>query len=148
MQKKLIFQEFEELKRAVFLLRASVKKFKQYKTTKVYTPDELEYYDSLSFRFEKSAELALNFFKGLEIFVYAKTSDTLRDRLLIMRKINIIDDLDFWFEARMLRNKIAHTYIVEEQKSLYNEIYKRSQIIFETITRVEKYLKSREKAES
>ncbi len=52
MQKDLISQEFEDLKRAIMLLQASVKKFKPYKTKKIYTPNELEYYDSLSFRFE------------------------------------------------------------------------------------------------
>ena len=140
MQKDLILQEFEDLKRTLMLLRASIKKFKPYKTRKIYTPDELEYYDSLSFRFEKSVELMLSFFKGLEIFVYAKTSDTLRDRLLIIQKLNLIDDIDFWLEARRLRNKITHTYITDELKDLYNEVLKKSQIIFKTLDRIEKYL--------
>ncbi len=140
MQKDLILQELEDFKRTIALLRASIKKFKPYKTRKIYTPDELEYYDSLSFRFEKSVELTLSFFKGLEIFVYAKTSDTLRDRLLIMQKLNIIDSIDFWFEARMLRNKITHTYITEKLKDLYNEIFKKSKIVFKTFERTERYL--------
>ncbi len=141
MQNDLILQEFEDFKRALMLLQASVKKFKPYKTRKIYTPDELEYYDSLSFRFEKSVELMLSYFKGLENFVYAKTSDTLRDRLLIMQKINLIDDIDFWLEARKLKNKIAHTYITEELKDLYNEVYKKSKIIFKTLNRIERYLR-------
>lgn len=140
MQKDLIFQELEDLKSSVILLQASIKKFKPYKVQKIYTPDELEYYDSLSFRFEKSVELSLSFFKGLEIFAYAKTSDTLRDRLLIMQRLNIVDDIDFWLEARMLRNRIAHTYITKELKDLYNEVYKKSKIIFKTLNMIEKYL--------
>lgn len=145
MQKDLIFQEFEDLKRAVMLLQASIKKFKPYKVRKIYTPDELEYYDSLSFRFEKSVELMLSFFKGLEIFVYAKASDTLRDRLLLMQKINIINSIDFWFEARILRNKIAHTYITEQLRDLYKEICKKSKTIFKTLEIIERYLKKNEK---
>lgn len=140
MQKNLILQEFEDLKRAIILLKASIKKFKPYQTKKVYTPAELEYYDSLSFRFEKSVELTLSFFKGLELFAYAKTSDTLRDRLLIMQRLNIVDDIDFWIEARLLRNKIAHIYIPEELEDIYNEIFKKSRAIFETLERTEKYL--------
>lgn len=140
MQKDLILQEFEDLKRILMLLQASIKKFKPYKTRKIYTPDELEYYDSLSFRFEKSVELTLSFFKGLEIFVYAKTSDTLRDRLLIIQKLNLIDDIDFWLEARRLRNKITHTYITDELKDLYNEVLKKSRTIFKTFDRIEIYL--------
>ena len=140
MQKDLILQEYEDLERAIMLLQSSIKKFKPYKTRKIYTPDELEYYNSLSFRFEKGVELTLSFFKGLEIFAYAETSDTLRDRLLIMQKINLIDDVDFWLEARRLRNKIAHTYITVELKDLYNEVCKKSKIIFKTLNKIEAYL--------
>lgn len=140
MRSDLISKELEDLKNALTLLQASIKKFTPYKIRKVYTPDELEYYDSLSFRFEKSIELMLSFFKGIEIFAYAKTSDTLRDRLLVMQKLNIIDDIDFWFEARTLRNRIAHTYIREELKDIYEEIYKKSKIIFKTFKRIENYL--------
>ena len=140
MQKDLILQELEDLKRTIALFRASIKKFKPYKTRKIYTPDELEYYDSLSFRFEKSVELTLSFLKGLEIFAYAKTSDTLRDRLLIMQKLNIIDSIDFRFEARILRNKITHTYIIGKLKDLYDEIFKKSKIVFKTFERIERYL--------
>ena len=32
-----------------------------------------------------------------------ETSDTLRDRLLMMQKIDIIDDLEFWIEARIFK---------------------------------------------
>ena len=141
MQKNLLLQEFEDLKRAIILLKESIKKFNSYKTEKKYTPDELEYYDSLSFRFEKRVELILTFFKGLELFLYSKVSDTLRDRLLIMQKLNIIDAIDFWMEARLLRNKIAHTYVPEELKDIYNEIFEKSQEIFKSIDTIEKYLR-------
>lgn len=102
MQKHLIFDEFKDLKKVVNLLHASVKKFKPYKTKKIYTPDELEYYDSLSFRFKKAVELMLIFFKSQEFYTQAKTSDTLRDRLLMMQKIGLVDDIVFWLQARLL----------------------------------------------
>lgn len=136
MQRDLISQELRELEKSIILLKASIEKFKPYKTRKIYTPDELEYYDSLSFRFEKSVEMMLSFFKGLELFAYAKISDTLRDRLLNMQKINIIDDINFWLEARILRNKIAHTYISAELKDLYNEVVEKSKTIFKTLNRI------------
>lgn len=141
MQKSLILQEFEDCKKTVHLLKESVKKFKPYNTDKIYSPDELEYYDSLSYRFEKSVELMLAFFKGFELFLFSKISDTLRSRLLVIQKLNIIDSLDFWMDARLLRNKIAHTYLPEEIKDIYSEIYDKSKEIFRTTDRVENYLK-------
>jgi len=44
----------DDTKRAIILLKESIKKFNPYKTEKKYTPDELEYYDSLSFRGSQS----------------------------------------------------------------------------------------------
>ncbi len=140
MQKDLILQGYNDLKKAMMLLKASVKKFSPYKVGKIYTPKELEYYDSLSFRFEKSVELTLSVFKGLELFLHAKESDTLRDRLLIMQKLEIVDTIDFWMEARILRNKIAHSYLPELLREIYDEIIDKSQIIFESAERIQKYL--------
>ena len=57
-----------------------------------------------------------------------------------MQKLSIIDAIDFWMEARLLRNKIAHTYVPEELKDIYNEIFEKSQIIFKSIDTIEKYL--------
>jgi len=84
----------------------------------------LEYYDSLAFRFEKSVELFLHFFKGLESYYSGKISDTLRDRLLFVQKLKIIESIDFWIEARLLRNKVAHVYLPEQLKAIYQEIHK------------------------
>ena len=52
MQSDLILKEYNDLKKAVNLLNASIKKYKPYKVRKIYTPVELEYYDSLACRFE------------------------------------------------------------------------------------------------
>ena len=142
MQKSLILKEFEDVKKAINLLKASIKKFVPYDLKKIYTPEDLEYYDSLSFRFEKCVELALNFFKGLEIFLYSKISNTLRDRLLIMQKLDLIDNIDFWMEARLLRNKIAHSYLPEQLKDIYEKIINDSQTIFTFMKRTEEYLKN------
>lgn len=142
MQKKLILKEFKDLKKAIDLLDASVKKFKPYKLRRIYTPQELEYYDSLSFRFEKCEELILNFYKAMEMMLYSKISETLRGRLLNMQKLKLIDDLDFWLKARILRNKIAHSYLPEQLRDIYNEVIKKSRKIFAYIKRIEKYLKT------
>jgi len=136
----LILNEFENLKKGASLLKASIETFSPYDSEKRYTPLELEYYDSLSFRFEKSIELILNFFKGLEIFTNSKSSDTLRDRLLLMQKIELIDNVEFWMEARLLRNKIASAYLPEQLKDIYDEILNKSQTIFDSCERIERYL--------
>lgn len=136
----MILHEFEDLKKALNLLKASTQKFLTYNTGKTYTPGELEYYDSLSFRFEKSVELTLNFFKGLEIFLESRSSDTLRDRLLEMQKLELIEDIEFWMEARLLRNKLAHAYLPEQLKDIYEEIIRKSEKIFITFEKLKEFL--------
>ena len=148
MQKDLISNLFNDVEKMKSLLKASIKKYIPYNTEHIYTPDELEYYDSLSFRFEKCVEITINFFRSLEIFISAKQSETLRDRLLEMQKINIIEDIDFWMEARLLRNKIAHAYLPEELENIYQEIHDNSQEIFNTITRIKHFLTKQSKKEA
>ena len=140
MPKDLISTQFKDVEKSKALLKASVDKFVPYDVDHIYTPAELEYYDALSFRFEKCVELIINFFRTLELFLFAKPSDTLRDRLLVMQKIKVIDDLDSWMEARLLRNKIAHAYLPDEIKEIYQEIVNSSKKVFTTIARIKKYL--------
>lgn len=145
MPSDLILKQFKDVEKTTTLLRASIEKYVVYDIDKYYTPDELEYYDSLSFRFEKCVEMILGFFRTLEIHLYSKQSDTLRDRLLMTQKINIIKDIDFWMEARLLRNRIAHTYIPEETKDIYQEIHDSAKEIFDTTDRIKNYLANLEK---
>lgn len=140
MQNDLILKEFNDLKKGVYLLKSSIKKFKPFKVRKTYTPLELEYYDSLAFRFEKAVELFLHFFKGLELYHSGKVSDTLRDRLLLMQKLKIIDGIDFWIEARLPRNKVAHDYLPEQLKDIYQEIFKKSKAMLKYMSNIEKHM--------
>ena len=142
MQSDLILKEFNDLKKAAFLLKASIKKYKPYKVRKMYTPLELEYYDSLAFRFEKAVALFLHFFKGLDLYLSGKISDTLRDRLLFIQKLGIIDSIDFWIEARLLRNKVAHDYLPEQLKEIYQEIFKNSKSLMRYMNNIEKFIKA------
>ena len=140
MRKDLLLQQFKDIEKAINLLKASIDKFIVYDTNKTYSPDELEYYDSLSFRFEKSVELTINFFRSLELFFSSKQSDTLRDRLLEMQKMEIVREIDFWMEARLLRNKIAHAYLSDEIKRIYQAIHDNSNEVIETVVRIKIYL--------
>ena len=133
MQKELVLKSFSDLERAVFLLKSSLDAYKPYDPSKEYSPEEMEYYDSLSFRFEKAVELALSFFKSLEIYLFGEQSDTLRTRLLRLQKAGYVDDVDFWISARILRNKIAHAYLPEELKDIYDNIVKLGKEIIEKV---------------
>jgi len=69
MQKNLILKNFENLKKAISLLKHSLDSYLPYDPAQNYSAEELEKYDALSFRFEKAVELTLSFFKELEIYL-------------------------------------------------------------------------------
>ena len=141
MPKELLFKIFEDLKNVIILLKSSVGEYVAFEPNKKYTPVELKLYDALSFRFEKSVELCLNFFRALENYQFKDSSETLRNLLLRMQKIGVITDVEEWMLIRDLRNKIAHTYAPEDLLKIYNKILEDYKIITFTINKVESHLK-------
>ena len=141
MQEELIRKSFNDLERSVYLLRSSLESYKPFDPEKKYSPKEMEYYDSLSFRFEKAVELFLSFFKTLEIYLFGEQSDTLRNRLLRLQKAGYLDSLDFWMSARIPRNKIAHAYLPEELREIYQDIVRFGQEIVNSTEKLKEKLK-------
>jgi hypothetical protein len=141
MRKEFILQNFKDLKKSASLLAGSVKKYKPYSTKAEYTPRQMEYYDALSFRYEKTVEVALYFFRSLESYLYSAESDTLRNRLLTMEKLGIVDSAEKWLEVRLLRNRVAHAYLPAELKVIYAKIVIFSGLILKDFSRAEAYVK-------
>ncbi len=56
-----------------------------------------------------------------------------------MQKLELISDIEFWMEARLL----AHIYLPEQLKDIYKEIMDKSPIIFDTLRKVEEYLEEK-----
>lgn len=140
MQKEFILQNFKDLQKAAALLAGSVKKYKPYSPKAKYTPKQMEYYDALSFRYEKTVEVALYFFRSLESYLYSAESDTLRNRLLTMEKLRVIDSAERWFEVRLLRNRVAHAYLPAELKVIYAKIIAFSGLILKDFKQAEAYI--------
>ncbi|MEJ5338697.1 MAG: hypothetical protein ACK42C_07975 [Aquificaceae bacterium] len=82
MQKGFVQKSFEDVLKSKRLLEASIKGYTPYDPKREYEPEELERYDAMSFRFEKFVETVLSFFTTLELYLFGKKSDTLRNRLL------------------------------------------------------------------
>lgn len=79
---------------------------------------------------ELEIEVKRRFFEeceeDIDVVIYRKgdpeTSDTLRGRLLRLEKGRFISDVELYLKARILRNKIVHTYLPEELEELYEEL--------------------------
>jgi len=112
----------EKLQKAFYLLNASVEKTGAYDVDRIYTPDELEPYDALSDRFIRTVEVAIKFFRSYEYYLQAEQSQTLRDGLHRMEKLELISNIDVWLEMRDIRNRIVHDYVPEKIAEMYQLI--------------------------
>jgi hypothetical protein len=55
---------------------------------------------------------------------------------------HIINSIDFWIEARLLRIKVTHDSLPEQLKDIYQEIHKKSKSMLKYISNIEKYMKT------
>ena len=83
----------------------------------------MEPYDALASRFERLVEIALNrFFRSVEVHQFCKKSESLRDRLLNMQKIGLVNSVELWMEMPDFRNRIAHDYLPEQLVAMLDTI--------------------------
>ncbi|MCK4252701.1 nucleotidyltransferase substrate binding protein [candidate division WOR-3 bacterium] len=107
---------------AINLVEASLKEVKPFNANKIYTPKEREPYDALCDRFIRAVEISLKYFRSYEKLMYGEISETLRDLLNRMGKLEIISSITLWMQMRDVRNRIVHDYLPEEIKDMYDEI--------------------------
>lgn len=111
-----------KLIKSLKLLQASFDKIVPYDNNKNYSPEESEPYDALSDRFSRAIEISIKFFRSYELFLFGENSDTLRDLLNTMNKLELITSVGLWIEMRNVRNRIVHDYLPEEIKQLFDSI--------------------------
>lgn len=107
---------------AVALVEASLSDIKPYDEEKFYNPKEREPYDALSDRFVRAVEISIKFFRSYEMYMYGEHSETLRDLLNRMEKLEFIGSVMTWMKMRDVRNRIVHEYLPEEIKEIYDLI--------------------------
>lgn len=139
MQKELICQAYEDLEDSMKLLEYSLSKYKPFNPEVVYTYEDLEYYDSLSFRYEKAVESIFSYFKTLELYLFGETSETLRKRLQKMEKVGLIENLELYMEIKVLRNKVVHAYLPEKLQEIYESIKNFGEILLKDFEKIKKF---------
>ncbi|MCK5595676.1 nucleotidyltransferase substrate binding protein [bacterium] len=107
---------------AINLVEASLKDAKPFDANKIYSPKEREPYDALCDRFIRAIEISLKYFRSYEKLMYGENSETLRDLLNRMEKLEIISSITLWLQMRDVRNRIVHDYLPEAIKDMYNEM--------------------------
>lgn len=107
---------------AIALLESSLNRYRPFDPARRYTPEELEPYDAMCDRYLRAVEMAIRYFRTLERAKLAANSESYRDLLGNIAKWRLIDDVDLWFRMRDLRNRIAHDYLPEHLRRIYEAI--------------------------
>ncbi len=107
---------------AIVLVEASLNSISPFDVKKIYTPKEQEPYDALSDRFIRAVEISLKFFRSYEKLMFGENSDTLRDLLNRMTKLNFISSTELWLKMRDVRNRIVHDYLPEDIAEIYSMV--------------------------
>jgi len=66
--------------------------------------------------------VVIKFFRSYEYYLQAEQSQTLRDGLHQMEKLELISNIDIWLEMRDIRNRIVHDYVPEKIAEMYQLI--------------------------
>ena len=107
---------------ALAILDASLTTVAPFDPARTYSPKELEPYDALSDRFIRGVEVAIRFMRSLERLEFAESSETLRDLLHRMEKLDVVSEAGLWLEMRDIRNRIVHDYLPEQRAAMFADI--------------------------
>ena len=100
------------------LVEHSLSTLKHFDKNREYSMDDLIPYDAFCDRFVRALEMSFKLFRTYEIYLYGISSDTLRDTLNKMAKLEVVSQVDIWFEMRNLRNKVAHEYAPKQYQEM------------------------------
>ena len=106
----------------IMLVEASLSRITPYDVNQNYTPEEMEPYDAMSDRFIRAVEVSLKFFRTYERYLFAESSDTIRDLLNRMATVDLITSTQLWVAMRDVRNRIVHDYLPKDIKQIYDAI--------------------------
>ena len=106
----------------IMLVEASLSRITPYDVNQNYTPEEMEPYDAMSDRFIRAVEVSLKFFRTYERYLFAESSDTIRDLLNRMATVDLITSTQLWVAMRDVRNRIVHDYLPKDIKQIYDII--------------------------
>ena len=104
------------------LVEASLSRITPYDVNQNYTPEETEPYDAMSDRFIRAVEVSLKIFRTYERYLFAESSDTIRDLLNRMATVDLITSTQLWVAMRDGRNRIVHDYLPKDIKQIYDAI--------------------------
>jgi len=130
---RLLQSEWELLQSAVSTLKLSVQKCQSIVTKENYTFEELESFDSLTSKFNRTSDIfTQKVLRTVWILLHEPFAPFI-DMMNNCEKMGIVGSADQMIEIRDLRNQIAHEYLPDAIRDLVPETLELSASLFENI---------------
>ncbi len=138
--KEYLFKELKDLQGACEALKYSFEKCKKIDIKIEYTDEELSDIEAFTSRFVRISDIIIQkTLKILEKFDLEETL-TVRDRIYLAEKKELIDSAEELIKIRELRNRIAHEYILSAAKHILEDTLKYTLVIFKCVNNIENYI--------
>ncbi len=102
----------------------------------------MESFEALAARFARASDLLTQKVLKSLFIILQEEAPTLIDRVNFLAKLKIIPSADTLLNIREIRNQIAHEYVTEDIKSLYQDIIDYTPALIETIKHLKLYVKT------
>lgn len=140
----LLKYEWDLLRAAVDTLSLSVRKCKSIGVKESYTFEELESFDSLTSKFNRTSDIfTQKVLRSIWIILHEPFVPFI-DMMNQCEKLLAIQSADQMIEIRDLRNQIAHEYIPESIRDLVPEVIELTSQLFENIEDCRSFLEKRD----
>jgi hypothetical protein len=141
---EILQSEWELLQAAVETLQLSVRKCELIGIKESYTFEELESFDSLTSKFNRTSDIfTQKVLRSVWIILHEPFAPFV-DMMNTSEKILLVRSADQMIEIRDLRNQIAHEYIPEAIRDLIPETIELTFQLFENIIVCQHLLETRE----
>ena len=138
-------QELNLLRESSNTLEYSYKACNKIGLKEKYSEEELESYEALCSRFARLSDIMIQkILKTIELNDL-ESPGTVRDRISSSYKKGVITDANKLIEVRILRNEIAHEYLPEAFKDIFNKVIEYCSFLFENVQSINNYCKSKYK---
>jgi hypothetical protein len=120
--KLLLVKELKVLCDAREVLEYSLNKCSAIGIKESYEPEELESFESFTGRFARLSDILIQKIFRLVDELDLDSQGTIRDRINRAEKKELIASSDVFVEIRMIRNDIAHEYLPEAIRDIFEKV--------------------------
>ena len=132
-------EQLISLEKAKDILEYSYNRCNKIEIKEGSTYEEMDKFESLTSRFARLSDIFIQKILRIIEIIDLEPQETVRDRINKAEKKGLIESAEKFKEIRILRNSIAHEYIMEALLDIFKNVLEYTPILFDSVDRVKQY---------